>query len=165
MDYAKILIVDDEPVNVRLLERILGRAGYTRLRSTTNPREVIALIQEFDPDIVLLDLQMPETDGFTILAELKALLPAGTYLPVLVLTADATSRAKLRALSEGAHDFLTKPFDKAEVILRVGNLLQTRRLQLQLEGQKDNLEGVIYDRTQELAQAQEELRQIRASEN
>ena len=161
MDYAKILIVDDEVTNVRLLERILQKADYARIRSTTNPHEVEALIRELDPDIILLDLNMPGLDGFAVLAKLKRIVPAGTFLPVLVLTADVTAPVKLRALSSGAHDFLTKPFDNAEVVQRVGNLLQTRRLQLQIEAQKENLEQLVDERTTELQQA---LRQIEATQ-
>lgn len=157
MDYAKILIIDDEPANVRLLERILTKAGYSRLSSTSDSREAIPLITEFDPDIILLDLQMPHQDGFAVLAELKRTISAGAFLPVLVLTADATPQTKLRALSEGAHDFLVKPFDHAEVVQRVGNLVQTRRLQLQVEAQKENLELRVLERTAELEAALKKL--------
>lgn len=158
MDYAKILIVDDEPANVRLLERILSKAQYCRVRSTTDSSQAVPLLKEFDPDIILLDLQMPEPDGFTLLAEFKKVVPAGCFLPVLVLTADATPQTKLRALSNGAHDFLTKPFDNAEVVQRVGNLVQTRRLHLQIDAQRENLEETVRERTSELEKALQELR-------
>ena len=153
MDYAKILIVDDEPANVLLLERILENAGYSRIRTTTNSLLVEDLTQEFDPDIILLDLQMPGLDGFGVLAQLKRLVPVGTFVPVLVLTADVTSETKLRALSSGAHDFLTKPFDRAEVVQRVGILLHTRRLQLQVQAQKENLEELVHEQTKDLQEA------------
>ena len=159
MDYAKILIVDDEPANVRLLERILEKSGYARIRSTTKSRQVERLLQEEEPDIILLDLQMPELDGFAILERLKQIAPAGRFLPVLVLTADINAQTKLRALSGGAHDFLTKPFDHAEVVQRVGNLLQTRRLQLQVEAQKEILEQAVADRTRELQHALKQLQE------
>ncbi len=158
MDYAKILIVDDEPANVR----VLANAGYTRIRGTTDSRQIMALLAEFDPDIILLDLQMPHPDGFTLLAQLKKELPAGAFLPVIILTVDVTSEARLRALSEGAHDFLTKPFDQAEVVQRVSNLLGTRRLQFQLEAQKESLAETLQERTRALETALEELRATQA---
>lgn len=157
MDYAKILVVDDEPANVLLLQRILANAGYSRVEATTDPTRVEPLLHEFDPDIILLDLQMPKLDGFAVLARLKQLVPAGTFLPVLVLTADVTAAAKLRALSSGAHDFITKPFDNAEVVQRVGNLLHTRRLQLQVQVQKENLEELVHERTEDLQHALHQL--------
>lgn len=160
MDYAKILIIDDEPANVRLLERLLANAGYTRIRGTTDSGQSIALLAEFDPDIILLDLPMPHPDGFALLAQLKEELPTGAFLPVVVLTADATPEVRLRALREGAHDFLTKPFDHVEVVQRVGNLLYTRRLQFQLEAQKEGLAESLQERTQALEAALEELRVV-----
>jgi diguanylate cyclase (GGDEF)-like protein len=123
-----ILIVDDEPVNVRLLERMLISEGFKSLRCTTDSREVPALIEEFKPDLILLDLQMPHIDGFGILKHLQATTPSGEFRPVLVLTADATKETKLRALTGGAKDFVTKPFDRTEVLARVRNLLETRFL-------------------------------------
>jgi signal transduction histidine kinase len=158
MDYAKILIVDDEEANLRLLQRIVGKAGYSRVHTTSRSGEVESLVSELDPDIILLDLQMPAPDGFAILARLKQTLPSATFLPILVLTADATAATKLRALSSGAHDFLCKPFDNAEVVQRVGNLLRTRRLHMQLEAQKEILEQTVVDRTRELEKALKLLR-------
>lgn len=124
---ARILIADDEPANLRLLERVLRHAGYTELVFTTESREVASLARTVDPDLVLLDLHMPPPDGFAILEELSPLLRS-SYLPVLVLTADVTGAAKQRALSGGAKDFLTKPLDVTEVLLRIHNLLETRFL-------------------------------------
>lgn len=158
MDYAKILIVDDEPTNIRLLERVLAKADYARVRSTTDPRQVEELVGEIDPDIILLDLQMPVLDGFGVLEQLKRIVSAGNFLPIIVLTADATPQTRLRALSSGADDFLTKPFDNAEVVQRVGNLLRTRRLQLQLAAQNENLEHLVHERTAELERALQELK-------
>jgi len=157
MDHGKILIVDDNPTNVELLEEILQEAGYGRIRTTTQGRDVEALLAEINPDIILLDLQMPGLDGFAILARLKQILPFGTFLPILVLTANVSAETKLRALASGAHDFLTKPFDHAEVVQRVGNLLQTRRLHLQLETQNATLEQVVADRTKKLEKALKRL--------
>lgn len=123
-----ILIVDDEPANVRLLERMLLSEGYTALRCTTDSREVAGLIDAFKPDLVLLDLQMPHIDGFGVLKYMQDTSATGDFRLVLVLTADVTKETKLRALSSGAKDFVTKPFDRTEVLARVRNLLETRFL-------------------------------------
>jgi signal transduction histidine kinase len=156
---AKVLIVDDEPANLILLQKILKAAGYTCIRTSTEPRNVISLVGQCEPDIILLDLQMPHLDGFAVMDQLKEQVPASTLLPVLVLTADATPKTKLRALSSGAHDFLTKPFDPAEVVQRVGNLLQTRRLQLQVQEQNKNLEQLVSERTMALEEALRRLQE------
>jgi len=149
---AKILIVDDEEANVRLLEGLLRQSGYTNLRSTTDSRKVIGMYTEMQPDLVLLDLRMPHRDGFEILEELQVLTPEGSYVPVLVLTADVTSEALRRALLAGAKDFLTKPFDLQEVLLRIRNLLQTRFLHLALQYQNQTLEQRVQERTRQLLQ-------------
>ncbi len=151
---ARILIVDDEPANVRLLERLLERAGYANMKSTTDPGQVLSLFKEFGPDLILLDLLMPQPDGFEILEQLDRLIPGGTYLPVLVLTADITAESKRRALAAGAKDFLIKPFDATEVLLRIGNLLETRRLHQALRDQNERLEETVRERTQQLLQAE-----------
>src|SRR5712691_3903915 len=136
LNRARILIVDDELSNVRLLERLLDRAGYTHLKSTTDPRQILPLFSEFTPDLILLDLNMPRLDGFAVMEQLQPLIPTGTYLPILVLTADVTPEAKGRALGAGAKDFVTKPFDMTEVLLRIKNLLETRFLHLELQTEK-----------------------------
>lgn len=123
-----ILLVDDEPANLDLLEALLEADGYTRLVRTTDPRHVAALSREHSPDLVLLDLHMPHRHGLDVLADLVADTPEGEYRPVLVLTADATLEARDKALVLGARDFVTKPFDATEVLLRVENLLDTRVL-------------------------------------
>ena len=122
-------------MNVRLLERLLERAGYRHLQGTTDPRCVLDLYRSFQPDLILLDLLMPDLDGVAVLEQLGAEIPATAYLPVLVLTVDATREAKRRALAAGARDFLTKPFEPFEELLRIRNLLDTRRLHLTLERQ------------------------------
>jgi two-component system NtrC family sensor kinase len=149
---AKILIADDEPANVRLLERLLGQAGYRTIRTTTDSRDVAALYDEFRPDLVLLDLMMPHLDGIAVMERLA--IPEGEYVPILVLTADVTSQAKERALGAGAKDFLTKPFDRTEVLLRIKNLLDTRALYRQLEAQNRSLEQIVAERTQRLLQSE-----------
>jgi diguanylate cyclase (GGDEF)-like protein len=130
---ARILIVDDEHSNVRLLERLLLTGGFTDVRSTMDPREALALVEEFQPDLIMLDLHMPVLDGFAVMQEVRSCRPANEYLPILVLTADITLATKERALSSGATDFLTKPFERTEVLLRTRNLLQSRHLHLALK--------------------------------
>lgn len=125
---SRILIVDDQPANLRLLEDLLGREGFTQVLSTTDPESVLDLQQSFDPDLILLDLMMPGLSGYAVLERLERQRPVDQFRPVLVLTADASHQAKRRALSLGAKDFLTKPFDTVEAMLRVWNLLETRLL-------------------------------------
>ena len=149
---ARILVVDDEPANVRLLERMLAEAGYRQVKSTTDSRQVLGLYGEFQPDLILLDLMMPHLDGIAVIQQLR--IPDDVFLPVLVLTADATSDAKTRALEAGAKDFLTKPFDRLEVMLRIRNLLDTRRLYLDLDRHNRSLEQIVAERTQRLVQSE-----------
>ncbi|MBV9868173.1 MAG: response regulator [Abitibacteriaceae bacterium] len=145
---AKFLIVDDELVNIRVLERLLEEQNCLQVRSTTDPCEALPLYLEFCPDIILLDLMMPVLDGFGVMDQLKGAIPPETYLPVLVLTADISPQTKRQALAAGAKDFLTKPFDSTELLLRIGNLLETRFFYLQL--QDKNLQ--LQDHNQSLAQ-------------
>ncbi|MGQ0549738.1 MAG: HD domain-containing phosphohydrolase [Armatimonadota bacterium] len=153
---AHIMIVDDQEANVRLLERILQQAGFDKVKSTTDPRLALSLFAGFQPDLVLLDLHMPNVDGFQIMEELRHRIE-GTYLPILVLTADITPEVKQRALAGGAKDFLTKPVDAIEVVLRIRNLIETRMLHLQLQDQNEVLEEKVLDRTKDLEQAQIEI--------
>src|SRR6202451_3955135 len=127
---ARILIVDDQEANVRLLEGMLRIAGYTSVDSTTDPNEVCELHRRNRYSLILLDLQMPIMDGFQVMAGLKEIEQDG-YLPVLVITAQPEH--KLRALEAGAKDFVSKPFDFAELRARVHNILQVRLLHLGLE--------------------------------
>jgi EAL domain-containing protein (putative c-di-GMP-specific phosphodiesterase class I)/AmiR/NasT family two-component response regulator len=122
-----VLIVDDNPSNVALLQALLDEQGLFRIYTETDPRQVPRQLAQNDPDLVLLDLHMPGVDGHEVLTQIK-LYAAGSFLPVLVLTADTTTTARDRALSEGAQDFLTKPIDAAETALRIANLLRTRQL-------------------------------------
>jgi putative two-component system response regulator len=150
---AQILIVDDQDANILLLVEILKQAGYTKLVATADPRRFFPLFVDCRPDLVLLDLHMPHLDGFEILDRMKVMTDGATYLPILVLTADVTSEAKQRALSLGAKDFLTKPFDATEVLLRIRNMLETRFLHLRLRDQHLALEERVRERTQELNEA------------
>ena len=147
---AKILIVDDNQSNIDVLTGFLDDEGFTNYTTTTDSRRVAELFDKFNPDLILLDLQMPYFNGFQIMEQLNALIPKEIYLPILVLTADATTETKLKALSAGAKDFLSKPFDLSEVELRIKNLLLTRVLNVQLRSQNLILEEKVEERTLEL---------------
>lgn len=155
--HAKFLIVDDQMHNIELIERILNRNGYNRMRSTTDSKRFLSLFQEYNPDIIILDLHMPDFDGFELLKALSGIIPPDEYLPILVLTADITSEAKHTALSLGAKDFLNKPLDRSEVLLRIKNLLETRFLHLKLQDQNSNLEQKVAERTENLEKARVEI--------
>ncbi|HEV2694744.1 MAG TPA: response regulator [Verrucomicrobiae bacterium] len=135
---ASILIVDDQPANVALLEQLLQGAGYTSVSSTNHPREVCALHRQHRYDLILLDLHMPDLDGFQVIEGLKAIETHG-YLPVLVQTAQPEH--KLRALKAGAKDFISKPFDLAEVLMRVHNMIEVRLLHLEAEIRTEKAES------------------------
>jgi putative two-component system response regulator len=154
---GRILIVDDQENNVRILERMLRKSGYQELVSTTDPRTAISLFLDHRSDLLLLDLHMPYVDGFGVLEQIGPHIPEGTYLPILVLTADISTEAKQRALTMGAKDFLAKPFDATEVLLRIKNLLEARFLYLALQQQNELLETKVRQRTHELEEAQVEI--------
>lgn len=154
---VRILVVDDESANVRLIERLLRRAGYTSIHTLTDSRQAMELVEELQPDLVLLDLQMPHITGLEILAELSGRTAGEDLLPVLVLTADITQKTRYQALSLGASDFVTKPFDMLEVLLRVRNLIRIRLLNTRLQREQSLLEARVSERTQELEQAQFEV--------
>jgi PAS domain S-box-containing protein len=134
---ARLLIVDDQEANVLFLESLLEEGGYRHWRSVRDARQAAAACAEFAPDLILLDLIMPGLDGFGVLEALRPLLAEQVYLPVLVLTVDISAESKRRALAAGAKDFLAKPLDAIEVLLRVKNLLETRFLYRQLQQRAD----------------------------
>ena len=150
---AKILLVDDEAVNLVLLTRILNRAGYTRVESTNDPREALTLFEHFQPDLVCTDLNMPFVSGLELLTQLSDRIGGGTYLPILMLTADTNPEIEERALAAGAKDFLNKPFKMNQIKVRVANLLQTRFLHLALKKHSEDLESKVRERTLELETA------------
>ena len=156
----KILVIDDEPSNVALLEDILSEAGYKQVRCITDSRLALDTCYTFAPDLILLDLMMPHVDGFAILHSLRS---AGDdiFLPVIVLTADANEETKRAALSAGATDFLLKPLDYLEVLLRIANLLEMRRLHVQLDTQRAALEDALRERSLELREAHLHLESAR----
>ncbi len=156
---AKILIVDDNQSNIEILEGLLDASGFNFYKSTTDPRQVTNLFKSYNPDLLLLDLMMPHLNGFEVMAELHSQISRYTFFPILVLTADITPETKLRALSGGAKDFLSKPFELREVRLRITNLLETRYLHQQIENQNIILEQKVKERTIELEQANKTLKE------
>jgi len=163
---SRLLIIDDQEVNVRLIERILRQDGYTTIHTTTDPRHVLRLYLDTMPDLIMLDLRMPYLDGFAVTEQLRQCIPEDEFLPIVVLTADMTADSKRRALSLGATDFLTKPFDSVEVLLRIHRLLETRILYRTLQQQNHQLEEKVSARTRALEDARHEilLRLARAAE-
>jgi len=145
---ARVLIVDDQPANVALLERLLRRMGIERITGVTDPRDALANYQAMKPDLILIDLHMPHIGGLGLLEILGREIPPDSFVPVVVLTADGTDRAKQDALGAGATDFLTKPFDHTEVVLRVTNLLRTRRLHTTLQRHNADLQSELRRRAE-----------------
>jgi putative two-component system response regulator len=156
---ARILVVDDEPANVALLSALLARWKFADVTVTTDSAQVVELCEQLDPDLVFLDLHMPAPSGLDLLATLRERLQAPVPLPVIVLTADATSESKRAALDLGARDFLTKPFDPEEVRLRARNLLEMRMLHTDLARHAADLEEGVRERTRHLEQARLEVLQ------
>jgi len=156
---ARILVVDDEPANTLILERLLTQAGYGAVRATNDPRRTLELYESFGPDIVLLDLHMPHLDGYQVLGQIAGPDRSAVRPPVLVLTADVTRAARERALGLGAGDFLTKPLDHLEVLLRIRNHLATRFVELDLLEANRDLELRVSERTNELRASLDRLRE------
>lgn len=154
---SKILIVDDQEVNISLLDQLLVEAGYSNVTSTTKPQEVCALHRKHAYDLILLDLQMPVMDGFQVMEGLKTNL-TDPYLPVIVLTAQPGH--KLRALQAGAKDFISKPFDLIEVKTRIHNMLEVRLLYKILEEHNNTLEKIVAERTAELRESEARYRSL-----
>ncbi len=154
---AAILIVDDQETNVQLLEQFLSQAGYTNVSSTMRPEEVCVLHRKNSFDLILLDLQMPDMDGFQVMNELKC-NDTDSYLPVIVLTAQPNH--KLQALQAGAKDFISKPFDLLEVKTRINNMLEVRLLYKKLESYNRLLEYTVEERTAELRESEARFRSL-----
>lgn len=133
----RILVIDDEEANILLLRNILQREGYTDVHCLTQSREALSTYIDLEPDLVLLDLMMPEVDGFQLLEAFSRHDAADEFRPVLVLTADTTIQARRKALALGAKDFVAKPFDVIEIGLRISNLLETRLLYDRLRASTD----------------------------
>lgn len=159
IESLRILVVDDEPANVLALRALLESWGFERVDTTTDPQDAIVRCEAREPDLLMLDLHMPGTDGFAVMRRLRIDAPRSVALPVLVLTADITPEIRRRALDAGARDFVTKPFDPQEVRLRVRNLLEMRELQLQQTAIEASLEARVRRRTAELDRARLEMLQ------
>jgi len=153
----RILVVDDEPAVTNSIQRTLRTACYGNVQSTCDPRQVLSIYDDFQPDLLLLDLHMPYLDGLAVMKQLAARTARRGYFPVLVLTGDLTAGSKQAALSLGAKDFLVKPCDSVELLLRVKNLLETRFLYVELQAQNVTLEQAVRERTKDLEQTQVEL--------
>ena len=151
---ARILVVDDEAPNVAVLTRILERDGFRDVVGTTSPHDALRQIAERPVDLVMLDQHMPELDGLELLTRLRSLLSHEAYLPIVFLSGDSSSALRRRALGAGATDFIAKPFDPMEVVLRIGNLLETRRLHLLQQQQNVELERRVLERTAQLEESQ-----------
>lgn len=151
--HAKILIADDEATSVHLLVKVLTDAGYTNIKATQDPNEVIDLYGKINPDLLILDLHMPHMEGFKIMEQLKERI-SGDYLPVLVISQERNRVIQFSALEAGAKDFLVKPYDSIEVLLRIRNFLEVRMLHKQVREQNVLLEYRIKERTEQLYQSQ-----------
>jgi len=160
---ARILVIDDEDTNLRLLARILHNAGYRALWTSPRSRDALTVFRDFRPDVVLLDLHMPGLDGFAVLDVLRYEIPPAEYLPIIMLTGDGRAEIRQLALAGGARDFLVKPFDSLEVLLRLNNQLETRFLHLALKEQNRHLEAMVLARTRQLDESQLEVLERLAS--
>jgi len=145
---AKILIVDDQPANVTLIEKMLDIDGYNNVISTTDPTQVEAIYLEQNSDLVLLDLNMPVMDGYQVLAKIREVDP--DYPPIIVLTAQSDRESRIKALDLGARDFLAKPFDRVELMTRIRNMLEVRIMTKAMKNQNKILDGMVKERTKEL---------------
>lgn len=145
---AKILIVDDQPANVTLIEKMLDIDGYLNVISTTDPTQVESIYMEQNSDLVLLDLNMPVMDGYEVLTRIREVDP--DYPPIIVLTAQSDRESRIKALDLGARDFLAKPFDRVELMTRIRNMLEVRIMTKAMKNQNIILDGKVKERTQEL---------------
>ncbi len=152
-----ILVVDDDAANVHFLERLLSYGGYSNVITANSGTSALGQAIENQPDLILLDLHMPGIDGYEVLDILRASGGSNVYLPILVFTADITNEARRRALELGASDFLTKPGDAQEILLRVKNFLVVRELHQKLADRNNCLEQMVSERTKELEASQYEI--------
>lgn len=155
---AKILIVDDEEVNTRLLEEMLRKSGYQNLTLTNISKDAPILYGEIRPDLVLLDLHMPEMNGFEVMSQIKE-IEGDNYMPVMVLSNEESQDIRFQALQSGAKDFLNKPYNRIEVLLRIHNLIEVRLLHMQVRLQNKALEDKVKQRTQEVYETQLDVMQ------
>ena len=163
---VKLLLIDDELHSLKLMGAILKQAGYEKITTTTDPRQAVQFYHEVKPDLIATDMRMPEMDGFEVMRQLADVIPAEEYLPILVITGELDAPTKHKALAEGAKDFLNKPVDATEVVLRIKNQLVTRQLHRQLRMHNEHLEAQVRLRTKVVEQTQLDLlnRLVLASE-
>ncbi|MGL1903612.1 MAG: response regulator [Fibrobacterales bacterium] len=157
LEASRVLVVDDNSDNTDLLMEVLHSSGYTNVLAINDPRKAVSMYQAFEPDIVLLDLNMPHLSGFDLLIEFTTMDSIDSIVPILVLTALTDTESRDKALALGALDFLTKPFDSHEVVQRLTNLLTVRHLNNKLKIQNDKLSDEVYEKDIELQQAQVEI--------
>lgn len=153
---SKILIVDDDPLNVDVLEEILKESNYEDIRTTTDPFEAVQLFKENSYDLILLDILMPGMDGFEVIERFKE-IETNLTTPILILSALSDQKTRLKALSTGARDYLIKPFNPAEVLVRIRNLLEVRLAQKQLRMHNEILDQKVRERTRELQDTRLEI--------
>jgi len=149
---AHILVVDDEPANLKLLGLMLRTAGYAQVELVQDPREAIVSYDRRRPDLVLLDINMPQLDGFGVMAQIRALGEA-LAPPIVILTAQSGDDFLLRALDAGATDFLSKPFNRRELLARANNILLAHLARQSMHSQNSLLEQVVLQRTRELRES------------
>ncbi len=150
---AKVLVVDDQDVSIKLLDSILRKAGYKHITAITDSRKAFETYKQIRPDILLLDLNMPGCDGFEVMKQL-ARIDEGSYLPILVISGVEDKNLRFKALASGAKDFLIKPYDRVEVLIRIHNILEVRMLHDQVVNQNVLLEEKVRQRTRELHDTQ-----------
>lgn len=154
---VKLLLIDDELASLKLMEAILKQAGFEKITTTTDPRQAVQFYRQVKPDLIATDMRMPHMDGFEVMRQLAAVIPAEEYLPILVITGELDAPTKHKALAEGAKDFLNKPVDATEVVLRIKNQLVTRQLHRQLRMHNEHLEAQVRLRTKVVEQTQLDL--------
>jgi PleD family two-component response regulator len=150
---GRILMVDDEISGMCMLENVLNRLGFTKVRKLTDSTAFFAEFEAWPPDLVITDLEMPNVSGIQIAEQMRAALPADACLPILMLTGSRDAKAKRNALAAGVSDILTKPFDSAELLMHMRNLLRTRFQHLEIQRQNQVLEKTVAERTASLRQA------------
>ncbi|MBE9129764.1 response regulator [Coleofasciculus sp. LEGE 07081] len=153
----RILVVDDEPTNTLLLRKLLKKSGHNEVVCVHSGQAAIDMVDQREIDLVILDLHMPGVDGYEVLRQLRQSSKNAVFLPILVFTADATPHARQKALDMGATDFLTKPGDTTEILLRIRNFLIMRSLYIELDIRNVNLEQKVRERTEHLEKSQTEV--------
>jgi signal transduction histidine kinase len=159
---TNILLVDDDPSNIKLLARSLGACGHYRLVSVTDSRNVVELCKQHHFDLIILDLNMPFMDGFQVMSQLRQLKDVDSLCLILVVTAQHDQECRVRALQEGAADYVTKPFQVDELLARVNNLIKVRLYQKHMKMLNQTLETGVRERTEELLRSRQLIRELAA---